>query len=101
MQSVLTSERTEVHHENLALEIQRALAVLADIETRFELDRESLAKWAGPEALRSRFVKMLEIRRAQERDPLVQRLAELHQRTTMLSMFDKSRPTRCDTEESA
>lgn len=71
----------------LSPEIRNALAALSDIEARYEGDRESLDGWCGPEAARKRLLDLLDARHRQEREPLVQRLAELHQNITFASMF--------------
>jgi hypothetical protein len=80
---VRTSEaepRTEGHGSERR--IAGLLAALATVEASFELDRQSLLEWSGPEALKRRFLTQLEMRHAQDRDWLVQRLGELYQSTT-------------------
>jgi hypothetical protein len=61
-------------------EVQSTLAALADIETRFEVDRERLETWAGPPVVKSKFVKQLEAQHRQERDRVVTRLEKLQRR---------------------
>jgi hypothetical protein len=73
----------------LTAEIQHVLAVLSEVEVRYERDRECLKGWSGPEAIRVRFVEQLEAHHAQEQQPLVQRLAQLHQETTTEAMFKR------------
>ena len=75
-------------------EIQRVLAALSEVEARFESDRECLKGWSGPEAIRVRLVEHLDAHHAQEREPLVQRLADLHQQITMASMIQSLRDSR-------
>ena len=72
---------------DLAPEIRMALTALADVEARYEDDRESLEGWSGPKAIRIRLLDRLELRHAQERQALVQQLAELYQQTTTNSLF--------------
>jgi hypothetical protein len=72
----------------LTAEIQRVLAVLSEVEACYESDRECLKGWSGPEAIRVRLGEHLEAHHAQEREPLVQRLAELHQQITTASMIE-------------
>jgi hypothetical protein len=82
----------------LTAEIQHVLAVLSEVEACYESDRECLKGWSGPDAIRVRFVEQLEAHHAQEREPLVQRLADLHQQITMASMFQRlhsSQHQRC------
>ena len=71
----------------LSPEIQSGLAALADIEARYDSDREGLKGWSGPEAARERLLNLLEARHRREREPLVQQLAELHQSLTFAAMF--------------
>jgi hypothetical protein len=71
----------------LTAEIQRVLAVLSEVEACYESDRECLKGWSGPEAIRVRLVEHLDAHHAQEREPLVQRLADLHQQITTASMI--------------
>lgn len=77
----------QIDLSDLSPDIQSALAVLSDIEARYESDRESLESWSGPEAVRKRLLDLLDARHRREREPLVQRLAELHQHTTFAQMF--------------
>jgi hypothetical protein len=78
----------------LTAEIQRVLAVLSEVEACYESDRECLKGWSGPEAIRARFVEQLEARHAKAREPLVQRLADLHQQITMASIIQSLRGSR-------
>ena len=77
----------QIDLSGLCPDIQSALAALSDIEARFESDRESLESWSGPEAIRKRLLDLLDARHTREREPLVQRLAELHQHTTFAQIF--------------
>ncbi|WP_133239445.1 hypothetical protein [Microvirga sp. KLBC 81] len=72
----------------LTAEIQRVLAVLSEVEACYESERECLKGWSGPEAIRVRLVEQLEAHHAQEREPLVQRLADLHQQITTALMLE-------------
>jgi hypothetical protein len=73
----------------LTAEIQQVLTALSEVETCYESDRECLKRWSGPEAIRARFVEQLDARHTQAREPLVQRLANLHQQMTTASMFQR------------
>jgi hypothetical protein len=75
----------------LTTEMQRVLAALSEVEACYERDRACLKGWSGPEAIRVRFIERLDARHAQEREPLVQRLAELHQQITTASMIQSLR----------
>lgn len=90
MLRVPTSEPTAqppADTDDLAPEIRRVLAALAEMEIQYQSSRESLGEWYGAEAVRKRLLDILEARYMREREPLVQRLAELHQRIAMTSMF--------------
>jgi hypothetical protein len=78
----------------LTAEIQRVLAALSEVEARYESDRECLKGWSGPDAIRVRLVEHLDAHHAQEREPLVQRLADLHQQITTASMFQRLRSSQ-------
>jgi hypothetical protein len=78
----------------LTTEMQRVLAALSEVEACYESDRECLKGWSGPDAIRERFIEQLDARHAEEREPLVQRLADLHQRITTASMFQRLRGAR-------
>ena len=78
----------------LTAEIQRVLAVLSEVEACYESDRECLKGWSGPEAIRVRLSEHLEAHHAQEREPLIRRLADLHQQTTTAAMFQSLRDLR-------
>jgi hypothetical protein len=78
----------------LTAEIQRVLAALSEAEACYESDRECLKGWSGPEAIRVHFIEQLEARHAKAREPLVQRLADLHQQITMASMIQGLRGYR-------
>lgn len=75
----------------LSTEIQRVLATLSEVEACYESDRECLKGWSGPEAIRMRFIEQLDARHAKAREPLVQRLADLHQQITTAAMFQSLR----------
>ena len=64
--------------DDLLCELQGTLAALADIEVQYETDRERLDAWAGPKTIKKRFSAQLEERHQQDREPYVQRLADLH-----------------------
>ena len=78
----------------LTTEMQRVLAALSEVEANYEGDRECLKGWSGPDAIRVRFIEQLETRHAEAREPLVQRLADLHQQITTASMIQSLRGSR-------
>ncbi len=78
--------------EDLLPEIQRLLRALADVETCYEIRRERLQAWPGPEEAKERLAAQLDQRRCQERAPIVQRLDELEQQ--MRAAWPNSEPNR-------
>jgi hypothetical protein len=64
--------------ESLLHQLQTTLSALADIEARYEAEREYLEQRTVSETDRSEWVADLESRRQTDREPYVQRLAELH-----------------------
>jgi hypothetical protein len=78
----------------LTAEIQRVLAALSEVEACYESDRDCLKDWSGPEAIRARFIEQLEAHHTKAREPLVQRLADLHQQITMASIIQSLRGSR-------
>jgi len=74
------------HEADLASRIENALQALAKTEASFWGDRQSLLEWPGPEALKERFLRQLEMHHAREKDLIVQRLAALRQDLALLSM---------------
>jgi hypothetical protein len=78
----------------LTTEMQRVLAALFEVEACYESDRECLNGWSGPDAIRVHFIEQLDARHAEAREPLVQRLADLHQQITIASMIQSLRDPR-------
>jgi hypothetical protein len=81
---------TGVYDKDVTKQINDTLAVLAIVDAGFELDRETLLEWSGPELIKQRFLHQLEMRHAGERDWLVQHLAELHKQMDMQKMVNSS-----------
>jgi hypothetical protein len=78
------STQTPWHPGDLLAELQATLAMLADIEVRYEMDREQLEVWDGPEAIKQKFAAQLNERHQRDREPYVQRLTDLHHRITTI-----------------
>jgi hypothetical protein len=66
--------------DDLLHETQATLAALAEIEERYESDRERLEQGAGSDAERHRLRAERDSRRRQERAPCLYRLDELQRR---------------------
>jgi hypothetical protein len=69
---------TSCYPDDLLAELQSTLGALADLEVQYETDRERLQAWDGPDAIKTKFAAQLEERHQREREPYVQRLADLH-----------------------
>lgn len=66
--------------DDLLDEIQTALAALADVEVRYEIDRKHIVAWTGLGSFQKRFAAQLEERHQRDREPYVQRLSDLQHR---------------------
>jgi hypothetical protein len=80
-----------VHSDNLEPAIQDALSALANVEARYQHEREQLERRSGPDGMKARWQLELEERHRKERELLVHHLAELHQHTMTLTMFRQLR----------
>jgi hypothetical protein len=81
----------DLYPADLTPDIQHALATLADVETRFEIDRERLRGLSGPEGWKDRVRAAIEARYRREREPLVQRLADLQRELTNRMIWSERR----------
>ncbi len=72
---------------DLTVQIQSALATLADVEMRYEADQAQVEQLTGPAAWKARLRAGVEARHLREREPLVQRLAALHREMTSALML--------------
>ncbi|WP_407525225.1 hypothetical protein [Methylobacterium oryzisoli] len=72
--------------------LQIMLARLADLETRYDVERGRIRESHADDALKHRILALLDLRYRAERQSLVLRLAELHERhrTDLMGL----RPTR-------
>jgi hypothetical protein len=70
--------------DELLPEVHNALAALADLETRYETERERLERWSGPPATKDRLAALLRDRYRAEREQQSEFLAELQRRLLVL-----------------
>jgi len=77
--------------ENFKPAIQDTFSALANIEARYQCEREQLECRSGPEGVKTRCQQELEERHRKEREPLVHHLAKLHQHTMTLTLFRQLR----------
>ena len=78
--SSASSTHVPWYPENLLSQLQAILAAVADLEARYDIECEQLAGRSESEAASTQVAADLEARFQAEREPFVQRLAELHHR---------------------
>ncbi len=52
--------KVPIYSDDLLSDLQRTLAVLADIETRYEIERDYLEGWSGPAEVKDHLLAELE-----------------------------------------
>ena len=52
--------KVSLYPDDLLPELQRTLAILADIEARYEIERDYLESWSGPKEVKDYLVADLE-----------------------------------------
>jgi hypothetical protein len=93
MQRNVTSASVAAHTEpafypdDLQPALQDALALLANIDAHYDEERARLERWSGPDSMKARLGAQLEDAHRQEREPLVQRLAHIHQRWRAATIY--------------
>jgi hypothetical protein len=87
----LEADETSTYPADLTPALQETLAILADLETDYDGERQKLERGSGPEVIEQRLSEPLEVRRQREREPLLRRLAELQQQIRSMPLF-KARP---------
>jgi len=50
---------------------------VADVDVRYEIERDYLEEWSGPEEVRQRLIAALEAGWRRDREPIIQRLTRL------------------------
>src|SRR3954470_24736731 len=65
------------YRDDLLPALQSALSALADLETRYEMERDHLEGWSGPEEVKARLVAALEAGWRRDREPNLARLDRL------------------------
>ncbi len=86
------STQSPWHADELLAQLQATLAALADIEVQYEMDRERLEAWAGPETIKQKFAAQLEERHQRDREPYVQWLADLQNRAKTIMALHGTHP---------
>ena len=83
----LEADETSTYPADITPALQETLAILADLETYYDGERQKLERWSGPEVIKQRLSEQLEARRQREREPLLRRLAELQQQIRSMALF--------------
>jgi hypothetical protein len=52
--------KVPIYSDELLVHLQRTLAVLADIETKYEIERDFLESWSGPQEVKDHLLATLE-----------------------------------------
>src|SRR5215203_762434 len=68
---------TPFYPDELLPAMQSTLAALADLDLRFEIERDYLEEWSGPDEVKRRLTAALEAGWQRDREPVVLRLAQL------------------------
>lgn len=69
-----------VYSDDLQPALQNTLRLLADIDFRFQQERQKLAYWTGPESIKESLSEEIDREHQRAREPYVLMLAELHRR---------------------
>jgi hypothetical protein len=82
-----TTPEAPVYPADLDDEMQDALATLADVELAYKQHRKMLDRWSGSAAQTARLRAELERLYQRDRQPLIIRLADLHERIRRVTLF--------------
>jgi len=77
MPTRLDRAEAPVYPDDLLPQLQQTLATLADLQVRYEIERDYLEDWSGPAEVRDRLVAELNECHTANRQRLVSCLAEL------------------------
>ena len=73
--------------------LQNALACLADLDMRYDEEKDRLAQWNGPRETKMRLAVELAELHQRDREPYVLLLAELHRRMQAATLFTSRHAT--------
>ena len=76
----------QTYPEDLLPELQRVLAALADLDVRYETERDHLEEWSGPEEVKQHLLADLEQKHRATREPYAMRVAELERQLAALPL---------------
>jgi len=77
--------------EDLLPELQRVLAALADLDFRYETERDHLEEWSGPEEVKQRLLAELDQKHRATREPYAMQVAELERQLAALPLCGLNR----------
>jgi len=77
MPAQLDQSEGPLYSDALLPQLQQALAALADLQVRYEIDRDYLEDWSGPAQIRDRLVIELNEWHAKGRERLLSRRVQL------------------------
>ena len=72
---------------DLTVALQAELSILAAIDADYAEKRLRLETWGGPQKMKERLTREVEVCHKRDREPHVLRLGELHERIMNLTMF--------------
>jgi hypothetical protein len=85
-ETLVHTPQVPIYPEDLLPQLQYVLAALADLEVQYELARELLDEWSGPEMVKAQLFAGLEQHHRAQREPYARRLAELKQQLAALPL---------------
>jgi hypothetical protein len=91
-------DRAEVpfYPDELLPQLQQTLALLADLETRYEIERDHLESWSGPKEIKDHLLAELDQCHRANRE----RLASCLERVRLGRNVEPAAPMRADHHES-
>jgi hypothetical protein len=81
--------------------LQRVLAALADLDLRYEIERDHLEDWFGPDELKRQLLAEREQSHRAEREPYAMRVTELERQLAALPLYGFDRIVRCPPDSGA
>jgi hypothetical protein len=71
------------------VEVKTAIALLADIDARYERERDALDRWSGSERAKKRMLERLQAHHQAEREPVLERAFQLRELLQRRSSFPR------------
>jgi hypothetical protein len=64
------------YSDDLLPTLQSALASLADVDVRYEIERDYLEEWSGPDEVKQHLIAALDADWQRDREPIIQQLIQ-------------------------